>query len=87
VKKNAIFDNKDDQRITPDETLKATSLLYFRDALLKEQYEDCAELVRIAKRFGAAQSEISGVIAESNRGMGAGLENGVKGRNGGRLRF
>ena len=87
MKKNAVFNNKNNQWITPDETLKATSLLYFKEALLNEEYEDCEELIRIAKRFGATQSEISGVVAECNRGMKVAPECGAKGKKEGRLRF
>jgi len=69
MKRNTIFKNEQNKPIARDEVLKVTTLLYFKEALLRERYEDCAELIRIAKGFGAEQSEISGVIAESNRGM------------------
>ncbi len=87
MKENLVFNNEQNKPIVRDEVLKATSLLYFKEALLKERYEDCAELVWIAKGFGAQQSEISGVIAESNRGAKAGRVNEADQNIGGRLRF
>lgn len=56
-----------------EESRKAISLLYFDEALRKEEYEDCARLVEAAKRFGAQQSEIDKVIA-AYLGKGKGLK-------------
>lgn len=47
-----------------DETLKTTSLLYFQDALISEQYENAAELLASARNLGASEDEIQVVIAE-----------------------
>lgn len=47
-----------------DETLKKTSLLYFQDALLNEQYENAADLLVSAKNLGVSEDEIQVVIAE-----------------------
>ena len=47
-----------------DESRKAVTLIYFEEALYKEEYEECAQLVQAAKRFGAQQSEIVKVIAK-----------------------
>ena len=41
-----------------NDVLKATALLYLKEALFKEDYESCNELIANAKRFGAQQSEI-----------------------------
>ncbi len=49
-------------------TLKATALLYFKEALFKERYEECASLIQQAKEFGTQQSEISAVIADYVKG-------------------
>ncbi len=87
MKKNTVFKNEENKPIARDEVLKATVLLYFKEALLTERYEECAELIRIAKGFGAERSEISGVIAESNRGEGAVRMNEANRKVGGRLRF
>ena len=85
--KNMVYDNGQNGPIARDEVLKTTALLYFKEALLNEQYEDCARLVRIAKGFGAQQGEISAVIAEHNRGEGADRVNEADLDVGGRLRF
>ena len=45
-----------------DETLKVTTLLYLKEALEQERYENCAELIQTAKKFGANTSDISQVI-------------------------
>ena len=62
---NAVADNQPNDLVVYDRVLKATSLLYFKDALLNQQYEDCAELIRTAKSFGAQPGEISRIIAEA----------------------
>ena len=61
---NNLIENR---QLNPDEVLKATSLIYLKDALLTQRYEDCAGLIRDARNFGARQGEISAVIAESIR--------------------
>ncbi len=47
-----------------NEVLKETALLYFNDALLKQTYEECAELLSLARKFGASQDEINEVIKD-----------------------
>ena len=84
MKENTAFKNKP---IARDEVLKTTSLLYFKEALFNEEYEDCKELVWIAKRFGARKDDIRKVIADSNRGVRVGRGNEAKKGKGGRLRF
>ena len=51
-------------KIASNRTLKVTALLYLREALLRERYEEAAELIRKAKRFGAEQDDIQDVIAQ-----------------------
>ncbi|MCR4336373.1 MAG: hypothetical protein NUV91_01005 [Candidatus Omnitrophica bacterium] len=65
-----------DQAVNSDEVLKVTTLLYLQEALLKEKYEGCKELIEIAKKFGAQQSEIKEVIAAYIRDK-AGGQNGA----------
>ena len=45
-----------------DRTLKATALIYLEEALRNERYEECAQLIRNAQRFGAKPGEITSVI-------------------------
>ncbi len=49
--------------LTMDAMLKKTALSYLCDALEKQLYEDCADLIESAKGFGASQAEVSFVIA------------------------
>lgn len=87
MRNNIVFENGKNEPITRNEILKATSLLYFKEALLKEQYEDCTEFIRTAKRFGAQQGEIREVIAEYIGGGKGGRRNEADQKGGGRLRF
>jgi hypothetical protein len=87
MRNNIVFENGKNQLIAPNAILKATSLLYFKEALLKEQYEDCKEFIRTAKRFGAQQDEIREVIAEYVGGGKGGRRNEADRKGGGRLRF
>ncbi len=61
---NAVANNQHNDAVAYDRVLKATSLLYLKDALLNQRYEDCAELIRAAKSFGAQPGEIGRIIAE-----------------------
>lgn len=58
-----------------DEIFKVTALVYFKDALVKQEYESCKELITLAKKFGAEQNEIDEVIAGFLRGDQAGGRN------------
>ncbi len=61
---NSLVIRENDAVLNADEPLKLTALLYLREALEKESYEDCAEIVGAAKEFGAQTSDIRSVIAE-----------------------
>ncbi len=58
-----ILRNEVTQDTASDEILKATALIYLKDALLKQEYENCKELSALAKKFGGKQEEIKEVIA------------------------
>ena len=47
--------------------VKLTALLYLREALRKERYEDCAQFVRVAKEFGAQEREIVELLEDPRR--------------------
>jgi hypothetical protein len=87
MKENIVFKNEKDKTAARDAVLKVTSLLYLKEALFNEKYEDCKELIRIAKRFGARQGDIRSVITVSNRGVMVGRGNEANKGKGGRLRF
>ncbi len=50
--------------------VKLTALLYLKEALLKERYEDCAELIHVAQDFGAADYEIDDLLEDPRRSPG-----------------
>ena len=50
--------------------IKLTALLYLKEALLKQQYEVCPEIVAVAKEFGAAEFEIQDLLEDQRRRPG-----------------
>ena len=50
--------------------VKLTALLYLKEALLKEQYEECPGIVGIAREFGAAEFEIRDLLEDARRKPG-----------------
>jgi len=68
--------------ILSDAVLKVTALVYLKDAIVLQQYENCPELVGYAKGFGAQQGEIDAVIASCLlRGKPGGQKGGGRGKN------
>ena len=47
--------------------VRLTALLTLREALRKEKYEDCREVIAIAKEFGAGDWEIYYLLEDSRR--------------------
>ena len=64
--------------LAQDGVLKFSALLYLTDALVKQEYESCAELIAVAKQLGAEQSEINDVLALHIRGDKPARPNGAK---------
>ena len=50
--------------------LKVTALWYLKEALVREQYEKCAEFVATAKEFGASDLEINLLLEDPRRSPG-----------------
>ena len=50
--------------------LKVTALWYLKEALIREQYEKCTEIVAFAKEFGAADFEIQDLLEDPRRTPG-----------------
>lgn len=50
--------------------LKITALLYLKEALLKEQYEECAAIIATAKEFGALDWQIRLLLEDPKRSPG-----------------
>ena len=69
MKNETALKNADARSTVSDEILKATALLYLDEALRKEVYEDCTELIGIARKFGANKDEIDNLIFTSIRGI------------------
>ena len=82
-----VFTNTNNKSKAPDELLKTTSLLYFKEALRNQQFEQCPTLIKTAKRFGAQNADIRKVIDEYNNGGKTGRSNEADLKIGGRLRF
>lgn len=47
--------------------VKLTALLYLREALMREDYESCPELIEIALEFKAKSSEIHAILEDPRR--------------------
>lgn len=47
--------------------VKLTALLYLREALFEERYEECAEFIAIAVEFGAKHPEIKSILEDRRR--------------------
>lgn len=47
--------------------VKLTALIYLREALVSERYEECAEIIAIAKEFGALDAEIRILLEDPRR--------------------
>ena len=87
MERNVVFNNGKTMTVSLDEMLKVTALLYLKDALFKEEYEGCAELIKAAKSFGARKSEVSKVLTEYRFRVKVDRPNEANQINGGRLRF
>ncbi len=58
------------------ELLRLTALLYFKEALMAQEYETCRELIDTAKGLGVNPGEISTVIADYLKTDGPGRQKG-----------
>jgi len=47
--------------------VRLTALLYLSEALRAEKYEECAEIVSVAREFGAGESEIRSLLEDPRR--------------------
>lgn len=53
---------KNIQTSLSNQILKATALIYLKDALDNQDYEECEELIQKAKKFGATQNDIDEIL-------------------------
>ena len=47
--------------------IKLTALLYLREALLEERYEECDQAIQIALEFGGKSFEINDLLEDVRR--------------------
>ncbi len=50
--------------------VRLTALLYLKEAILKERYEICAEVIALAQEFGATSSEVQALLEDPRRSPG-----------------
>ena len=62
--RNKLFQKVVNRKSHP---VKLTALLYFKQALMKEQYELCPDLIAIAREFGAKEVEIQNLLEDPRR--------------------
>jgi len=61
---------KQGRRITVKHPVKLTALLYLKEALVKQRYELCPEIIAVAREFGAASFEIQDLLEDQRRSPG-----------------
>lgn len=47
--------------------VKLTALLYLREALRAQRYEQCAQFIAVAKEFGAKDREVEELLEDNRR--------------------
>ena len=65
-----IVKNKPHGRKYTGDPVKLTALLYLREALLKERYEDCKDIIEVAKEAGATDREVRLILEDPKRPPG-----------------
>ncbi len=54
-------------RLVTRNPVKQTALLYLREALLDERYEECANFIAVARQFGAQRFEVQDLLEDPRR--------------------
>jgi hypothetical protein len=47
--------------------VRLTALLYLKEALLAERYEECRDIIAVAYEFGAAENEVYNLLEDPRR--------------------
>ena len=47
--------------------VRVTALVYLKEALLQERYEECREIISVAYEFGATENEVQGLLEDPRR--------------------
>ena len=86
MKLNVNLTNRINKPEFSDEARKEIALLYLEEALDKEQYEDCRQIIENAKQFGVKNDEVSKFIVTflKNKGKRLPREVNVRLPNAGR---
>ncbi len=64
---NTVYNDETTRTVKPDAVDKALALIFLNEALMTEEYEGCAALIKKAKRSGARSREISKLLAGAAR--------------------
>ena len=54
-------------RRIPKDAVQVTALHYLKEALLKEHYEICQDVIAIAKEFGAKDGDVRDLLEDPRR--------------------
>lgn len=73
--------------VNANEVLKETAFIYIKEALDAQRFEECAELIRNAKEFGATPAEIKALLTGYNRGYSVNRNNNEANTKKGQPRF
>ena len=57
------------RRRTEVDPVALTALLYLREALLEERYEECAAIIQIALEFGAGKARVGYLLEDPRRAV------------------
>ena len=49
------------------DAVKLTALLYLRETLLKQRYEESAQFISVAREFGAQDREVEELLEDARR--------------------
>ena len=69
---NLVFNQRESRPLAVYSLLRATSLLYLKDALERERYEECVGLIQSARSYGATSGDIGRIIAGYIRRLNGG---------------
>lgn len=58
------------RRAVNRDPVKLTALLYLKEALVKQQYEVCPDIIAVAKEFGADEVEVQDLLEDPRRSPG-----------------
>jgi len=57
-----LYSSVEGQALNPNGVVKTTALLYFQEELFGQRYENCKEILEIAKALGVEQHDLDAAI-------------------------